>query len=403
MKKATQLMSIALVSLLLNSCGGGESLSEVNLIPVRNGSDFQYIDQEGKIVINPQFRDATVFRNGLALVRTTGDSPKWGFIDKEGKFVINATFLEATVFSDDLAWVVSENAAPSAINNKGEIKMTLTDAKKVSIFKEGLAAFCINDSTGIKWGFVNKEGKISINPQFYNARNFSQEMCAVQNGEGKWGFIDKEGKIIINYQFDSAKEFSQGKAIVAVENKTGLIDKNGKYIINPQYSYMIDDGDSYLIEQDRKWGWCDQEGKILVNPQFSAAAPFFGNKLAAVRSGDSYGYIDRDGKIIINPQFEIALPFNGNLALVRSGRKFGFIDKDGKYIINPQFDDVAKDFGMFLSNGSSSYEMVQTNYLDPMIEIMEKRAQFIQDSIADRATFLQDSIANAISQSMNDR
>jgi hypothetical protein len=365
MKSTLHFFAILLAISFLSSCGGGgKSVSEVKLFPVKSGEDFQYIDKEGKIVINPQFSEATVFRNGLALVKTSGDEPKWGFISEDGKFAITANYKSATVFSDDLAWVVSENAPPTAINSKGEIKVTLQDAETVKIFKEGLSAFSIIDSSGVKWGFVDKEGKVKINPQFSNTGNFSNGKCAVENSDGKWGYIDKEGKMLINYQFEKAKEFVDGKAIVVSGDKTGLIDETGKYLINPQFSDMVDDGGKYLIEQDRKWGWCDKEGKIIINPQFGEAFPFMGNDLAAVQSGKNWGYIDIDGKIVINPQFDMALPYNGKLALVVSSRKVGFIDAEGKYIINPQFDAVSNDLVMYMLNGSSEFESVATDYFN---------------------------------------
>jgi len=365
MKSTLQFFAILLAITFLSSCGGGgNSVSEVKLIPVSNGEEFQYIDREGKIVINPQFNQATVFRNGLALVKTSRDEPKFGFITEDGKFAITANYKYATVFSDDLAWVVSENTAPSAINNKGEIKVTLQDAETVNIFKEGLAAFSVIDISGLKWGFVDKEGKVKINPQFSNTGNFSNRKCAVENSDGKWGYIDKEGKLLINYQFKKAKEFINGKAVVFSGRKAGLIDESGKYVINPQFSDMIDDGDKYLIEQDGKWGWCDKEGKITINPQFAEAYPFRGSKLAAVRSGESWGYIDNDGKIVINPQFDAAFPYNGKMALVVSGGQVGFIDNEGKYIINPQFYDVSKDLVTYMLNGSSEYESVETDFFN---------------------------------------
>ena len=365
MKNVLQIISAVLITALFASCGGGgNNVSEIKLIPVKSGKDFQYIDKDGKIVINPQFSQATVFRNGLALVKTSSNDPKWGFITEDGKFAIMANYKKATVFSDDIAWVVTENAAPTAINAKGEIKITLQDAQTVKIFKEGLAAYCVIDSIGQKWGFVDKEGKIKINPQFSNTGNFNNGKCAVENTEGKWGYIDKEGKICINYQFDRAKEFVNGKAVVSSGGKSGLIDANGKYIINPQFSDMTTDNDIYLVEQDGKWGWCDKDGKIIINPQFGASFPFLGNDLAAVRSGKSYGYIDKDGKIVINPQFDIALSFNGKIALVSSSNKVGFIDKQGKYVINPQFDDVSRDLVVYMLDGSSEFESVETDYFN---------------------------------------
>ncbi len=370
MRKNLQVIGIALIVLMFASCGGSKS-KEVKLIPVKSGKDFQYIDQEGKIVINPQFNQATVFRNGLALVQTNGENPKWGFIGEDGKFVIPATYKSATVFSEDLAWVVTDGSAPTAINNKGEIKITLQDAQSVCIFKGGLAAFSVADTSGIKWGFVDNTGKVKITPQFTAVGYFNENLCAVANKDGKWGYIDKDGKIVINNQFDRANEFINGKAVVTTEDKTGVIDAKGKYTINPQFHAMIPDGDLFVIEQDHKWGWCDKDGKIIINPQFTEAYPFGGKELAPVQSGENYGFIDKEGKIAINPQFQGALPFNGKLALVMSNKKIGFIDKDGKYVINPQFDDVSRDFMLYLINGSSEFEVAISDKTTPPEAIAE--------------------------------
>ncbi len=366
MKCTLQLAAAIVATGILGSCGGGEeSISEVNLIPVKSGEEFQYIDNEGKIVINPQFKNATVFRDGLALVATSGDEPKYGFINEDGKYVINALYKDATVFSDGLAWVVSENAAPSAIDEKGEIKFTLQEAEEVRLFKDGFAAFSmVNEEGDEKWGFVNKTGKVVITPQFKSVSNFSDGLCGVRNDDGKWGFINKEGTITINYQFDGANDFKNGKCIVTSSGKGGAIDKDGKYIINPQFADMKIDGNMFLVNQDGKWGWCDKDGKYIINPQFGVAYPFNGNDITSVRSDKGFGYIDKEGKILINPQFDAALPFNGKLALVASADKIGFIDKDGKYVINPQFDDISADLVEYFLTGGSEYSFANTDYFD---------------------------------------
>ena len=363
LKKA--FLSIA-VAVTISSCGGGDkSIDAIKLIPVKMGEVFQYVDNEGKIIINPQFSEASIFRNGLALIKTSGESPKWGFISDDGKIAINANYLRATVFSDDLAWVVSENAAPSCINTKGELKFTLQNAEEVNIFSDGLAGFKeVNEKGEAKWGFVDKEGKVKINAQFSNVGSFVNKKCPVSNPEGKWGFIDKEGKIMINYQFDEAESFFNGFAVVKSGGKAGLIDESGKYKINPQFSDMQSDGDLFLINQDGKFGWTDNDGKIIINPQFSKAFPFTNGNLAAVQTGKSYGFVDKEGKIVINPQFDMALPFNGKLALVVSASKIGFIDFEGKYVINPQFDGVSADLVEYFQTGGSSYNSITTDFFN---------------------------------------
>lgn len=364
MKGKLQLVAAVFATSILSSCGG-DSISEISLIPVKSGREFQYIDKEGKIVITPQFQNATLFRDGLALVETSGDEPKFGYITEDGKYAINAQYKAATVFSDGLAWVVVENAAPTVIDKNGEIKFTLQDAEEVRLFKDGLAAFSIiNDEGDAKWGFVDKTGTIAINPQFNSVSSFSDGLCGVGNDDNKWGFINKEGAIVINHQFDGTGDFKGGKCVVTSGNKQGVIDKDGKYIINPQFNSMQIDGDMFLVNQDGKFGWCDKEGKLIINPQFKEAYPFNGNTITSVQSGKSFGYIDKDGKIIINPQFDGALPFNGKLALVVSADKFGFIDTDGKYVINPQYEGVSWDLVQGMLDGGSEFESVETDYFN---------------------------------------
>jgi hypothetical protein len=363
MKNFFYLSSLFFLSLLLVSCGNNAS-QEVSLVPVKNGKEYQYIDKEGKIIINPQFSEASAFRDGIALVRTSGEKAKWGYIDEDGKYMIAANYIDATVFSEGLAWVVAENGAPTAINPNGEIKITLQDAEKVKIFKEGLAAFSILKDGEYQWGFVDTEGKVVITPQFSATGNFSDGKCAVLNDEGKWGYIDKKGKLDISFQFDGAEKFVNGQAAVEFDGKAGSIDDQGKYVINPQFDDIQQDGNSFLIKQGDKWGWATREGEITINPQFEDVFPFSGGEIAPVKMGDNWGYVDKEGKIKINPQFDGAFPLVSGFALVGSGDKIGLIDGEGKYLANPQFDEVSEDLLRLIVFGSSSYESVDTDFFN---------------------------------------
>ncbi|ECH5021687.1 WG repeat-containing protein, partial [Campylobacter coli] len=51
------------------------------------------------------------------------------------------------------------------------------------------------------WGFIDKSGKIVIEPKFDGVGNFSEGLAGVELN-GKWGFIDKSGKIVIEPKFD---------------------------------------------------------------------------------------------------------------------------------------------------------------------------------------------------------
>ena len=72
---------------------------------------------------------------------------------------------------------------------------------------------------GGKVGYINPKGEIVINPQFDEAKNFSEGLARVniggrrnrfrRDGGGKWGYINSKGKFVINPQFDEAWDFSK--------------------------------------------------------------------------------------------------------------------------------------------------------------------------------------------------
>lgn len=361
MKKSI-ILALILNSMFFISCS--KSVDKVELFPVKSGEKWGFVDRDGKIVINPQFAEASAFRDGLALVKSSGEKSGYGFIDTSGKMVINPNYKSATVFNDGIAWVVSENAAPAAINDKGEVKFSLEKAQSVKRFHDGLAAFSVADSTGVEsWGFVQNDGTIIIPNQFDAVGEYNEKKCAVMNKDSKWGYIDESGKIVINPQFESASKFKNGVAIVKLDNKAGVIDESGKYIINPQYSNIQIDEDMFLIELDNKWGWVDKTGKIIINPQFESASTFGSSDLAPVASAQKTGFIDKKGNFVINPQFDSASSFNNNLAVVVASHKIGFVDEKGKYIVNPQYDEISSDLIQYLI-GETQYESIKTDFFD---------------------------------------
>ncbi|MBS1683936.1 MAG: WG repeat-containing protein [Bacteroidetes bacterium] len=305
-----------------------------------SGDKWGYIDKDGKIVINPQFEFAGLFYDGLALVKSADD--KYGYIDEDGKYKINPTYKYATPFSEGLASVVVENGQPQIINNNGDVKATIATAEYCGVFQQGLAPVKI----GEKWGFINKNGDVKINPQFDQVSAFSENMAQVAsyNAEKKevtWGYINKDGEIKVNYQFKSCSQFKDGLALVSNGTKYGYIDESGKFVINPQFDAATDFKNGYArIVQGSQFGFIDKKGSIVINPQFSYADEF-SNDLAAVKSSDGkVGFINSDGKYVINPQFDRATAFLGDIAVVSSGNKWGIINKEGKYLVNPQFDGV---------------------------------------------------------------
>jgi len=90
-----------------------------------------------------------------------------------------------------------------------------------------------------KWGYIDRTGRIVINPQFEEAGDFSEGLARVKTG-GKWGYIDRTGRFLINPQFDEAGDFSHGLARVKLGGKWGYVDRRGEVVIPPQFSEASD-------------------------------------------------------------------------------------------------------------------------------------------------------------------
>ncbi len=332
---------IAGVAMWVSCSSGGNGLVGVDseLIAVKQGSKWGFVNHKGEYVINPQFSSVSFFTDGVAVVNmgNYGDE-KFGLIDEDGKYVVNPMYAEAALFSDGCVWMVKPDCAPELVDNSGKVLFTYKKGREFHSFREGLAV--VEGDGGKEW-VIDKNGKTVFELQDnYSFESDFFDGLAVVKEHGNRGYVNNNGKLVINCQFDEARPFVNGKAIVCSNDQYGVIDKKGKYVINPQFQEMIEDNGKYVILMGTQFGWCDGKGKIVINPQFDRALLFGNSDLAPVCSGDKWGFIDKNGKYVINPQFDYALPFNGDVAIVLQGDKFGLINKDGNFVANPQFDDV---------------------------------------------------------------
>src|SRR5262249_42729997 len=157
----------------------------------------------------------------LALDGRGSGQRKWGFIDRNGQVVIKPTFDR-----------VKGTGVPS---NIGPIVCRTIDPRKN--FHDGLAAVCI----GKQWGFVDKTGKMVVQPQYDDVGDFSEGLACVVK-DGKCGFIDSTGKVVIPMQFDRTAfdhdlmNFRDGVCVVNNSPFSMVyIDKKGRSAVSNSY------------------------------------------------------------------------------------------------------------------------------------------------------------------------
>jgi hypothetical protein len=196
-----------------------------------------------------------------------GVGGKTGFVDETGRLIINPQWDEAFPFKEGLAIVCvgecdfEHRVGYRLAKNFRQIPLEQT----------------------YKFGYIDENGKLAINPAFEEAQNFSEGLAAVCVGTGcyysldkkdkprKWGYIDKTGLMVIPVQFDEARDFKEGLASVSIGGKCGYVDKNGKFSINPQFDFADSFENGFARvglkapdkedESKFKFGYIDKTGK----------------------------------------------------------------------------------------------------------------------------------------------
>lgn len=113
----------------------------------------------------------------------------------------------------------------------------------------------VKDKATGNYGFIDSDWNYIIEPQFYDAYNFSEDLAAV-NVKGLWGFIDTNGGMVIEPQYKEVgkrfhnipvRGFVDGYAVV--KDKTNdwvLIDKANSVIETIDYTGNYVWGENYV-------------------------------------------------------------------------------------------------------------------------------------------------------------
>ena len=206
------------------------------------------IDKTGQLVIPLKFTHAESFSEGLAAIR---DGDRGAFVDHSGKIIFEVPLDVTLGFHEEIVGVLNKGSLAYFDRTGKKISPPLGYGPKNHSFSEGLVPVEIKGKTG----FMDRAGQLTIEPQFEDAEDFSEglapvkvrseettwcprdEMGGRQGFTMKWGYVDKTGKMIIAPQFESAAPFSEGLAEIHQCERSFFIDKTGKTVISGDFQY----------------------------------------------------------------------------------------------------------------------------------------------------------------------
>lgn len=322
--------------------------------PISTNFDFAYIDKTGKIVINGPFGQASDFAGGIALVDVKAleiVDGEWKVsnsftrdiqaIDVDGSLQDKYHQPPAHTFIDDFTLIPLPKAhdANYVLVDKNWQEVSRFKAEKLGVYSNGLIAN--HDEKSQSWGYINKDGKQVIVPQYSEANRFSEEIACVRDKKTseKILLIDKTGKPFNKPIFTNAHEFHSGLCAVQKDKKWGFIDKTGATIIPFEYDWTDDfsqtkKGKIAAVEKDGKIGFIDSNDATFLPFDYADARSFSEELAPVTKDGKLWGFIDTTGKFVIEPKFMRASKFNSGRALVYTEARndFGKRKEDAQYL-----------------------------------------------------------------------
>jgi len=165
------------------------------------------------------------------------EGKKMGIRNEADQIIIPAIYDFIAPFSDGL-FTVREGDHTAYFDEEGVMALPFENKYDAyGNFTEGLARVQLNE----RWGFINKEGRLVIAPQFLYADVFSDGMAIVRNAQDLYGAIDTSGHLAVDYQFPHLNNFIKGYAKFGDLHTWGLINKAGNIVVPQQYIFIGDD------------------------------------------------------------------------------------------------------------------------------------------------------------------
>ena len=270
---------------------------------------------------------------------------------------------------------------------------------------------CVEVEKGNKKYLFNELGELIDFPYDISLRNFSQDLCEFSTGRyegkygfpdeeyfeelsaGNWGFVDKHGKIVIEpqYVFTSGFGYSENRAFVAkaIDGKIlwGLIDEKGNEIIPCVYNELSTHSGTavnFRKTEHGKFGIMNFDGNVIMEPRYSGIYEYDqkhgliayftdwdkGHQVGVARvgsgeviipnkycyvgfednyiecemdfhdeDGNLYDYYDYDGNKLPSEKCINGWSCDGGYGKWNSDHKCGAVDKDNNIIVPFVFDE----------------------------------------------------------------
>ncbi len=312
------------------------------------GIPFGLFYEYGDSVIYPEKDDYSYIRinfdesrevSGYARLHVSTPGEADGYIDSNGKFYTELPDGGKCSYLRD--WQNVDIPRPEGINQIYG-----------SPYETSLYRF-VQDN---RYGYLNTDGEIVIEAQFYEASDFSEGLAAVTRElDGCLEYINESGETVIKldgvsgYQNifhmvaeEPSCDFSDGVALIYCGNESFCIDKDGNRLGVKNPVGMHKQGLIAFRDKDTELcGFADKDGNIVIPATYTDAYDFSSSGIALVYSTEKHyppenyptflyesyyrGFIDTTGNVVIPLEFEQPFYLYGMKLFFESFESYGIV------------------------------------------------------------------------------
>ncbi len=221
---------------------------------------------------------------------------------------------------------------------------------------------------GARCGYIDRNGKTAIEPQFSWADRFIGSRAIVRIA-GKYGAIDTTGRLVIAAGYDALTSFDRGQALVVLGDGMGVIDQDGAWVVPANHGLIIRIADdAFLVAEPpysqneplkplsdrlsyaygKRWGIVARGGRWVVRPTFVEVMArsdaldglFWATDSDSVDAGPRWQLMRADGSAMGNVRFSDVQQIESgeDRAVVERSGRWGAVNRRGEIVVELKFD-----------------------------------------------------------------
>ena len=382
----TKCILVLLITSIVASCGNSSKNSAITHIPVQLKIDgnWSLLDIEtGAILFEGEFKKTpSVVTEGVFTTRNDKGEIFYNKIEDEKVFKqIAGPFKSASLMNQGLAIVCKSESHLSAINDKGEDVFTLDPQDGIVIKQAGQ---CIDglikfEDENHLWGFLDKNGKIAIKPQFDYVDDFHNGLARAtmhSDNKDKFVIINKSGEV--ESEIDKGLVGHLGNGIVAYsDNKKEFgVLKIGKVVekkisASSKFEIISVQNDDIFYASENSWGLLNEDGEIVIRAKYEFLTRLDGETFLGIKKDGKdveYEILNAKGEVVKKDEIDsrnygaFNLHSNGRVML-KDGKEFQLINAKGENVGN----NPVKEWGGvndIIRIESNMSDLVESDYFD---------------------------------------